>query len=239
MSLVYIDYTNSQGDVETLSLHATTEVTVTAKTITPSQIVEAGYDVTTNAVNKGYVISFKGIVASGNDGLSPVDYLNKLYALRDSKEFFRVVSGDTNVVSNFHPSCLFNSISRTQNDRRVTMGEYSAYEVSIEILAVRVASLADIREVRPEEIDLLTPTSTTASTTKQVDESKDEELYRKAQAISERNIYQNSRARGTSPTLRETDVDVIYEDLLLDRAAKESVSVNTARSYIADRRGNR
>ena len=180
MSAVYIEYINDVGDTETLSLNATTQVSVKAVSMVPEQLVEAGYDVATNVINKGFDITFSGIIASGNSDVDPVEYLNKLYALRASRQPFRVVSGDPNVLTNVHSRCLFKDITRNQNKDVGIVGSHTAYELSFSIKSIRVADLAEVREVRQEEIDLLEPKKSTASTTKQVSNSEDE-LYRKAQ----------------------------------------------------------
>lgn len=231
MSAVYIEYINSLGDTETLSLNATTQVSVKAVSVVPEQLVEAGYDVTTNVINKGFDITFSGIIASGNSDVDPVEYLNKLYALRDSRTYFRVVSGDPNVLTNVHSRCLFKDITRNQNKDVGIVGSHTAYELSFSIKSIRVADLAEVREVRPEEQDLLEPKKSTASTTKEVDDNRDSELYRKAQAISGRNKRFNERRRGagSGASDRETDVDVIYERLLSERAEREGTRVRNAR----------
>lgn len=182
MSACYIEYINSLGEVEVLALTATLQAEVKAVTVVPTEIVEAGYDVSTNAINKGFDISLRGVIASGNNETDPREYLNKLYALRDSKAYFRVVTGDQGVITNSHTNCLFTNIARTQDKNTGIVDQHTAYAVDLQIKAIRLSELATVGEIDPEYIDLLSPKSTTASNTKEVDD-RDQELLRQARVF--------------------------------------------------------
>lgn len=131
----------------TYELDSTSDITYKLTGKVTDNPVESGQSVSDNYVNKPRMITLKGTISDvkgASLSLSPVtktteDFIVGLEKVKTNKELFSLHFGNkVGIITN----CLFEDLTFTQNDKRGSSSTVDAFEVSMTIKQIRLATRA-------------------------------------------------------------------------------------------------
>lgn len=141
----------------TYELDSTSDITYKLTGKATDNPVESGDSVSDNYVNKPRMITLKGTVSDvkgASLSFSPVtkstdDFIRGLEKVKVNKELFTLHFGNkVGIITN----CLFESLTFKQNKKRGSMSTLDAFEVSMTIKQIRLASRALLVPTRDPSI---------------------------------------------------------------------------------------
>lgn len=166
MTIYYIAPEDSD---DRFALDSTSDIQLDESGKTTSLPVESGEEITDHYINSNTKISMNGTISSIKSSVNlrnktPEDFINGIRQLKQSGKPFSVYfSNKINPLTN----CLFENLSISQNKKRGSVGEDSAYKISFSIKQVRIVKVNSLRVERSGRvIDSFTPKAQSGKGTK-------------------------------------------------------------------------